>query len=388
MLQRLRRTLPALTVGLFLSLPAVARTIVVHPGGSIRAALSEARPGDRVQVLPGIYHEGSRGDLNALTINASGIQLIGVPSPARPVVLENAGGQSYGIWVSPADSTGPGPQSDPEHPPCGFSRAKIDDFSLSGFTVRGFAVDGVHLACVDGFSITNNVADHNGVYGFFPVVSRNGVVLNNEVMNTAKDAGIYVGQSDYVLITGNHVHDNLLGIEVENSRNCAVIANEIYGNTFGLFVDIQPFLERNTQETTLVAFNHIRDNNRPNTAGADNPLAALPSGIGILLAGADTTTVTENAVTGNQYVGVGVTSLCLLLALQGQPCGGLDIEPLSDGNRIVGNVVRGNGTVPIPDPLLDSFRADLAWDGTGNGNCWKANTFGTSVPPGLPTCHR
>ena len=386
MFQRLRGTLPVLAVGLLLSLPVLSRTIVVHPGGSIRAALSEARPGDRVQVLPGVYREGSGGDLNALTINTSGIELVGTPSPARPVVLENAGGQSFGIWVSPADSAGPGPQSDPEHPPCGFSGARIDGFSLSGFTVRGFAVDGVHLACVDGFSLTNNVADGNGVYGFFPVVSHNGVVSNNEVMNTATDAAIYIGQSDNVLIKDNRVHDNLLGVEVENSRNCAVIANEIYSNTFGLFVDLLPFLEQNTQETTLVAFNHIQDNNRPNTGEPGDPLAALPPGIGILLLGADNTTVTANAVTGNQYVGVGVASFCLALALQGQPCAGLDIEPNPDGNRIVGNIVRGNGTVPIPNPLLDSLRADLAWDGTGIGNCWKSNTFGTSVPPVLPAC--
>lgn len=385
MLQRLRGVLLALAVGLS-PVPLLARTIVVHPGHSIRAALQQAKPGDRVQVLPGLYHEGAAGDLSALTIDTDAIELVGVPSPARPVVLENAGGQSFGIWVSPADSAGPGPQSDPEHPPCGLSGAKLDGFSLSGITVRGFAVHGVHLACVDGFSMTNNVADGNGVYGLFPVVSRNGVMSNNEALNTATDAAIYVGQSDNVLITANRVHDNLLGIEVENSRHCAVTANEVYGNTFGIFVDILPFLERNTQESTFVAFNRVLDNNRANTGEPGDLLAALPPGIGILLAGADSTTVSANTVTGNQYVGVAVVSLCLAFALQGQPCEGLDIEPNSDRNRIVGNVVLGNATVPLPDPLLDSLRADLAWDGSGTDNCWKSNTFATSVPPGLPVC--
>jgi hypothetical protein len=45
-----------------------------------------------------------------------------------------------------------------------------------------------------------------------------------------------------------------------------------------------------------------------------------------------------------------------------------------DGNRIIGNVVRGNGTQPVPNPLLNAFRTDLVWDGTGTGNCWKANS--------------
>ncbi len=198
---------------------ATARTIVVHPGGSIRAALASATAGDRIQVLPGTYHEGSPGDLNALSITTSGIELVGVPSPARPVILENAGGQTFGIWVSPSDSTGIGPEADPEHPPCGRSGARINGFSLSGFTVRGFGKDGVHLTCVDGFWLTGNVADGNGVYGLFPIASRNGVISDNEVSNTSNDAAIYVGQSENVLIAANRVHDNLLGIEVENSRN-------------------------------------------------------------------------------------------------------------------------------------------------------------------------
>jgi len=386
MLPRMRFILLAFSLVLLLCNSSVARTIIVHPGGSIRAALAQASPGDRVQVLPGVYHEGSQGDLNAITISASGIKLIGLSSPNRPVVLENAGYQSFGIWVSPSDSMGVGPQSDPEHPPCGLSGARIRDFSLSGFTVKGFGEDGVHLACIDGFALTDNVVDGSGVYGFFPVVSRDGFVSDNEVMNTAMDAAIYVGQSDNVLITANRVHDNLLGIEVENSRNCSVVANEVHSNTLGIVVDIMPFLEIGTQQNTFVSLNRVHDNNRANTAEPGDPLGALPSGIGILLVGADTTTITANTVTSNQYVGVGVVSFCLEAALVGLPCDGLDIEPQSDGNRIFKNFVNGNGTVPVADPLLDAFRADITWDGTGNGNCWKANAFGTSVPSVLPPC--
>ena len=145
-----------------------------------------------------------------------------------------------------------------------------------------------------------------------------------------------------------------------------------------------PFLEIGTQQNTLVSLNGVHDNNRPNTAEPDDALAALPSGIGILLVAADTTRVTRNAVTGNQYLGIGVVSFCLEASLLGLPCDGLDIEPQPDGNRIFGNFVQGNGAVPVADPLLDAFRADVAWDGSGNGNCWKSNLVGTSVPPVLP----
>src|SRR5690242_65848 len=208
------------------ALPALAKTIVVRPGDSIRAAVARAAPGDRIQVLPGTYREGARGDLNAVTITKNGIELVGLATPGRPVVLENPGGQKFGIWVSPANSAGPGPQDDPEHPPCGLDGSTVHAFSVRGFTVRGFDVHGVHLACVDGFSLVQNHADGNQVYGLFPVVSRHGVISGNLVTNTPLDAGIYVGQSDDVVITGNVSRDNVLAIEVENSRNCAVLCNE------------------------------------------------------------------------------------------------------------------------------------------------------------------
>jgi hypothetical protein len=63
-------------------------------------------------------------------------------------------------------------------------------------------------------------------------------------------------------------------------------------------------------------------------------------------------------VTGNQFAGV-VVSDYVAFSLLGQPCAGLDIDPQPDGSRITGNVIRGNGTQPVPNPLLDAFRADL-----------------------------
>ncbi len=66
----------------------------------------------------------------------------------------------------------------------------------------------------------------------------------------------------------------------------------------------------------------------------------------------------------------------------------LDIEPNPDGNRIVGNLVLGNGGTPAGIPALDALRADLGWDGTGTGNCWLRNTFATSAPVELPGCGR
>jgi parallel beta-helix repeat protein len=373
-----------LVLGLLVPPIAHARMHVVQPGDAIRAALAQAQPGDRITVLPGVYREGAADDPIALTVTRDGIALVGLSSPGHPVVLQNAGNQSYGLWVSPGDSAAP--TDDPERPPCGSSGATLRGFLLAGFTLQGFRQHGAHLACVDGFVLTGNVADGNAVYGLFPVLSRRGVIASNEVRHTQLDAALYVGQSAEVLISANRVHDNLLGIEVENSTHCAVFGNDVSANTVGILIDVSPDKVRTAQEHTTVAFNHVHDN-RGNTAPPEELLAVLPAGIGLLLVGADTTTVSGNVITRNDFVGLGVVSLCLSLALQGQPCTGLDVEPHADGNRLVGNVVEGNGTVPLAGSPVDVYRADLLWDATGQANCWQASVFTTRVPPQLPACH-
>lgn len=364
-----------------------ASTLIVRPGSSIRAALARALPGDRILVLPGIYKEGAPGDLNALTITIDNLELLGLSTPANPVVLENAGAQSFGVWVSPANSAGPGPEADDEHPPCGFDGSLIHGFSINGFTLRGFQKHGLHLACVDGFNISNNVSEDNAVYGLFPVISRNGFLTHNVVRGTSLDAGIYVGQSDSVVIAGNRSENNLIGLEVENSRNCSVLGNELSGNTLGILVDILPSLIKKTQDTTLVANNKVHDNNRVNTGEPGDITAVIPSGTGILVLGGHAATVTLNNVENNGFTGIAVASLCLGLALQGLPCTGLDVEPDPSANHIILNDLVNNGTIPEPNnPFFDSIRADLIWDGSGTGNCWSDNRFATSTPSLLPSC--
>lgn len=377
------RSLLLLAALLAAGLPASAATLVVRKGGSIREALARASPGDRIEVRPGVYREGAQGELNALTITQPGISLVGKPRAGEPVVLENAGGQSFGVWVSPANSAGPDAQKDPEHPPCGVSPGgtTLAGFSIRGFTIRGFEQHGVHLACVDGFSITDNHADANKVYGLFPIRSRRGVLAGNLVTNTDLDAAVYVGQSERVLIAGNVVRDNLLGIEVENSRNCSVIGNHASANSFGIFVDILPGLQKGTQEATLVAFNSVHGNNRDKPGNLGELLGFLPSGVGILMAGGHRTTVLMNDVRDNGLVGIAVASLCD--ALSEAECKALDVDPNPVDNRILSNRVVRNGQ-ERKDPFLGPL-GDLFWDGNGTGNCWEANV--TSTPALLPSCH-
>src|SRR5215831_8325381 len=70
-----------LVLALLVPSRARARTHVVQPGDSIRAALAQAQPGDRITVLPGVYREGAADVPTALTVTQDDIALVGLASP-------------------------------------------------------------------------------------------------------------------------------------------------------------------------------------------------------------------------------------------------------------------------------------------------------------------
>src|SRR5215471_20595411 len=94
----------------------------------------------------------------------------------KPVVIEQAGTQTQGIWASPPDTLEP---ADVELPPCGVAGTRLHDIEVSGFTVQGFEGFGIYLACVDGFRIRGNTAQHNDTYAIFPVRSSKGRMTRN-----------------------------------------------------------------------------------------------------------------------------------------------------------------------------------------------------------------
>ncbi len=349
-----------------------ALTTTVHPGESIQAAINAAPADATVFVEPGVYHE-SPTQPSAVVISKDGIQLIGLSSPGNPVVLENSPGQKNGIWVSPADSVN---VSEGEHPPCGENGATLFNFQLRGFTVRGFDQYGVYLACVDGFTLTENLADANQVYGLFPVRSHHGTLSNNETRNTQLDSALYVGQSDNVNITGNSTHDNIQGLEIENSTNITCANNQVFNNTAGIIADINTGLQKTDQTDVLIADNDVHDNNRPNTVGSGQSTSMTPQGTGIVILGGSRVTVQNNTLTNNGFTGITMASFCSGPSSQ---CTNLDINPDPEDDHVVGNSLINNGTSPPSDPLLTQLAADLIWDGKGSGNCWGDNTPSATV---------
>ena len=347
---------------------AGATTVVVHPGESIQAAIDAAPAGATIRVEPGTYHEA--GDTRAVTVTKDGIRLVGAARPGRPVVLEQAGTQTQGIWVSPADSLTP---ADVELPPCGVTGMRLTGFQLSGFTVRGFAGFGVYLACVDGFRLERNEAHANLTYAMFPVRSSRGRLTGNKASGTLSDACLYTGQDEQVLVDHNEATDCEIGLQIENCQHVRMTHNRAVGNTAGIIVDVIDGRQAKIESDNQVTYNELRDNNRPNTAPPSAETSMLVPGIGLVLDGADRTLVAGNRIAGHQLTGIAFVNFCL-----GEPAAcmepQLDIDPYPDMNRVVGNQFDGNKNDVIYLP------------GNGQGNCF-AHNRPKSVDANLPPCH-
>jgi parallel beta-helix repeat protein len=343
------------------SLPnATPAVVVLQPGASIQHAVNNATPGTFIYLEAGTYNQ-------SVTVNTPGIHLIGLPGPkGAPVVIANPGGVDDGITVTPGGS----------------------GFVLKNVVVSGFDEDGVLLTGVDGFLLSGVTAANDQDYGIFPVFSADGVIQSSVAYGSG-DTGIYIGQSSNVQLRLNTAHDNLNGIEIENSTYVNATQNLVYGNTVGILVDLLPTTVEGIQVVSLshntVAGNIVLGNNRPNTALPPDITATEQSGVGIAVIGGDHTTVQGNLVIGNNTAGIVLASGLDLLALAGLPADSYgSVDPNPSHTLIKDNVVIGNGLNPADptQPHADLIATADALAGTANH--WVHNVFLTSIPAQLP----
>ena len=372
-----------IVLGLIAPAAAGARTIDVRRGDSIQAAVDVARPGDRVVIHPGTYSERGRtcptvpDEQCAVVVTRNRISVVGRPRPGKPVVLRSREGQQRGIAV------GRSRQGVCLNRP----NLLVHGSRIARLTVQGFEDDGIRLTCVERWRVTRVRALGNGEYGIYPVQTRRGR-LDHSFASGANDTGIYVGQSRNARVDHNLAVDNVSGYELENTVNVLLEDNTGRGNTGGILVFALPGLSQKRTASNLIRSNVLEANNRPNTCTElAETICRVPSGTGLLVLAADSNRVRSNTVTGNRTVGIAVANYCVVVGIPQAECATLDIDPDPDANRVVGNRVSGNGGDPDLERLpIPAAAVDLAWDGTGSGNCWSANGMATTFPGALPAC--
>ena len=343
-----RMLLLALTAAL--ATPAAGQHVRVRSGESIAAALEQVGPGAVIEVEPGLYHE-------ALVVDTPNVTLRGiVRGPERPV-LDGRGTLNDGVIASGSP------------------------FTMTGFAVRHYKGNGVSTQGVDGVFLTDLVIDDTGLYGVYPVQSKN-ITVTHCTATRIRDAAIYVGESEGALVAMNWVHHNVAGIEIENTNDAEVRDNLVHDNTAGILVFVLPGKVLKEGRRTRVHRNWVVRNNTPNFGDPESIVGSLPHGIGILLMGADDSVVENNQVRENASLGIAVTRLAEQHAKKDP-----SLEPMTDAARIVANHLDANGTAPHPT-IEKGYGAggDFGWDGTGRGNCADLADGARPVGAPIPGC--
>jgi parallel beta-helix repeat protein len=139
----------------------------------------------------------------------------------------------------------------------GLRISNCSNIQIIGLTVEDAKGDNIKVTETNGLYFsdvkvqwTGGAKETNGAYGFYPVLCKN-IVIENCVAARASDAGIYVGQSDSVIIRNNTVYENVAGIESENSRFVDIYENHTYNNTGGILIFDLPGLTQTGRHTRV-----------------------------------------------------------------------------------------------------------------------------------------
>ncbi|TDQ15018.1 parallel beta-helix repeat protein [Algoriphagus boseongensis] len=194
-----------------------------------------------------------------------------------------------------------------------------------GITIEDLSIedapgDGIKAQHTDGITFrrinvtwTNGNKSKNGTYAIYPVQCKN-VLIDECIASHSKDAGIYVGQSENIVVKNSLAFGNVAGIEIENCDNAEVFGNVARDNSGGILVFNLPGLPKSDGKNTKIYNNEVRDNNHKNFAvpiGEDpngNTVTMIPPGSGIVLLAAKDVEIFGNKIHRNKTVGVAIAS--------------------------------------------------------------------------------
>ena len=346
---------------------------------AISSAFSGASADSTIQMAAGIYH--FTNSLNLATADNITVKGAGIDSTVLDFSTQVAGADGV-VQSIPLGST---------------VKTIFQDFSIWDTAGDGIKVVGATGVHIEGIGVSwPSRADHGG-YGIYPVQSRN-VLVENCVVEGASDTGIYVGQSDGIVVRNNVLNGNVAGIEIENSFNADVYGNDSHNNTAGFLVFDLPNLPQVGGHNVRVFDNTFTDNNLPNYGDPSGTVARIPAGTGGAVMANSKVEIFGNTFSGNETAAVAVISCFLGLdsSTPGACTSSPGYAPVPTLIWVHDNTFSNNGRDPIghnpdmnhpsfelalflfsgfpPAPgdpgWLDGHVADVLWDGVvilGNG---------------------
>ncbi len=204
----------------------------------------------------------------------------------------------------------------------------------------------------------------NGAYGLYPVESED-VLIDSCIAIGASDAGVYVGQSENIIVRNTEAYFNVAGIEIENSYYADVYNNVAENNTAGILVFDLPDLPKQGGKFVRVFNNISSNNNTENFAPEGNIVGQVPKGTGLVIRANRHVEVFKNTFENNSTIGVALVAGDL-------ESGDDSYDPYPRNIQIYDNYFKNSGYDPDFNrgelsPLLveisNGFQPDIMWDG-------------------------
>ena len=274
---------------LFFSFGSTAETIEISPSSDayieIQEALILASPGDIIKLSNGVYELE-----DSLSIDVDGISFIGSDINKTILSFEKQQTGAQGLLIT------------------------SDNVTLSDFAVVNAKGDAIKAKGVDNIKFikiktewTGGPKETNGAYGLYPVESTN-ILIDNCVAIGASDAGIYVGQSQNIIVKNSRAEFNVAGIEIENSYFADVFDNIATNNTGGILVFDLPGLPQQGGHHVRVFNNKIINNNTDNFAPEGNIVGEVPRGTGVIVQANSFVDIFENTIEENETINIAIVT--------------------------------------------------------------------------------
>lgn len=326
------------------------RCVVLSPGDddqeTIQRALIEAKPGDTILLRAGVYRLTGQ-----LSLDVDRVTVRGEGKDRTILSFRGQTSGAEGFLVTANDFT-------------------IEDLALEDSPGDLLKILGGHNITIRRVRAEWTRGPHtdNGSYGFYPIECTNVLIEESEVRG-ASDAGIYVGQCHNVIVRHNYAHENVAGIEIENSTDADVYGNTATRNTGGILVFNLPGLPFIDGRRTRVFDNDIIENNTPNFAPRGTTVSAVPKGTGLMILANDEVQVFRNRFRGN-----GTTQVLIISYNTAQLIGNLRgndprYDKYSETLFVYDNQYENGGTHPDPDtatligPITGTPLPDILIDG-------------------------
>ena len=278
-----------LTLLVVSSLSLSAKQVLLGPNSNsqeeIQEALIDLEPGDVLTLEPGEYffEDGVSLDIDDVIFEGSGID---------DTIL------NFGNQISGAQGL----------------LVTSDGVTLRDFAVLDAKGDAIKIIGADGINMirlrtewTGGPKATNGAYGFYPVESKD-VLIDGCVAIGASDAGIYVGQSQNIIVKNSVAQYNVAGIEIENSYYADVFDNLASHNTGGILVFDLPDLPQQGGHHVRVFRNKAINNDTDNFAPEGNIVGEVPRGTGIIIQANSDVEVFDNDIYGNGTVNLSIVT--------------------------------------------------------------------------------